>query len=283
MAAEQVAALVRVRVTRKHQVHAVLLEHRHQVLPQLVALVLGVRVVAALAVRGLVVVGDDPVVVGLLRSRQILLEPSIKSRVVLQSQAIGIHRDKVNGSVVEGVVGRVVGGDAAGLAVPGVGEDVEVRARLLPEVGGRPVVVSWSGEDRHAGVLLLVDLEELLLVFPVFARVVGEVAEAQREVPVAAGEVREGVSHRLGLVVPRSAVANGPHAHGLAKRSAGLRKGPEGEVLGRGDDAGSLVRHRRRRVLFISLVLRLRGTGPSLWEEKRPHRMLLCCSCRWRR
>ena len=184
-------------------------------------------------------IGNDPLVAPELPGlAQILLKPLVEPRIVLQPQPIRIHGNKVDGAVIERVVGLVVGGHPTRLAVPRVGEEVKVGSGLAPQVGGRPVVVARGGEDRNSGVLLPEVIEELVLILFVPPGGVGEVPQSQGEVPVAAGEVDKGVPHAPGLVVAHPAVADGPDPDGVLGKGPALGKGGEGVVLRGGENVG---------------------------------------------
>mmetsp|Transcript_13336 Transcript_13336/g.38671 ORF Transcript_13336/g.38671 Transcript_13336/m.38671 type:complete len:237 (-) Transcript_13336:872-1582(-) len=227
---QQVAALVRVRVASKHKVDAILLKHRNQVLSQLVALVLCVGVVAALAVRRLVVIGNNPRVVSPLRLRQVLLKPLVKRRVVMQAEMVGVHRHKVNWPIVEGVVGLVMRRDPSRLSVAWIREQLKVWSSLSLHVGGEGIVVSWRREDRHASILLSKVVKEALLIFPILSAQISQVSQAQSQIPVSSSEVGKGIPDSSCLVIAPPAVTNCPNSDGILKLGFWLRKGGEGVV-----------------------------------------------------
>ena len=103
------------------------------------------------------------------------------------------------------------------------------------------IVVARGGEDRNARVLVAQIVEEALLVLPILSFQVGEVPQSQGEVPVPAGEVEEGISDPLSLVIAPPAVADGPDPDRILGKGPALGKGREGvvPVARNGDLSGS--------------------------------------------
>ena len=117
-------------VARQHQIHAIALQDGHGVLPHLDQLDLAVRLVRAVAVRRVMPVGDDPVLIG---DRQVVLQPVQHDPALVRGRAIRavrVQNDEMDVGVIERVVGLGSGGQPARLARGRQAEDLKVRLAL---------------------------------------------------------------------------------------------------------------------------------------------------------
>src|SRR5437763_5199420 len=138
MPIKQIRAFVGVAVAAEHQVHPMTLQNRVGILAHLLEFGLRVGIVRALAVGGMVPVGNEPLLgVGI----QIGLQPRQHRPTGRAVTVGGIQADKVDVGIVEGVVGFSARGHAAGLPALGQGEDVIVGATLTRRVGTVGVMV----------------------------------------------------------------------------------------------------------------------------------------------
>ena len=175
--------------------------------------------------------GDDPVLGG---GAEVRLQP-VQHRA--SRRAAGGHRierDEMDAAVVEGIVFFGAGGHAAGRAVGGMVEYLEVRngQRRIGQL--RRVVVADGRPEHRLAKIGRVHVEHGRLVFGIGAVLVGVVAEHQPDVGVAAcAETGVTVAHRRRGRALGAGIAEHPDSGRL--RVADQRRGHEGIVGAAGE------------------------------------------------